>query len=65
MLDVEHAMLAERFGALLEYQRRAERVYTDLASQLTEGSLRREVEQICREKQRHVALVQRLLEIVE
>jgi len=65
MLDIEHAMLAERFEALLEAQRRAESVYAHLAERITDPALREQVEEIGREKHRHVRLTERLLEIVE
>jgi rubrerythrin len=65
MLDVEHAMLAEKFQALLATEREAEKVCANLAAQMIDPAAREQVEQIHREKQRHVQLVERLLEIVE
>ena len=65
MLDVEHAMLAEKFRGLLEKERQAEKMYADLAGQIADPGARRQVEQIHREKVRHVELVERLVEIVE
>ena len=65
MLDVEHAMLAEKFQALLDTEREAEKICANLAAQITDPTTREQVEQIHREKQRHVLLVERLLEIVE
>ena len=65
MLDIEQAMLAEKFRALLETECQAEKVYAELADQITDVMARRQVEQIHLEKRRHVQLVERLLEIVE
>lgn len=65
MLDVEHAMLAEKFEALLATEREAEKVCANLAAEITDPAAREQVEQMHREKRRHVQLVERLLEIVE
>jgi len=65
MLDVEGAMLAERFHKLLCQEQQAERAYAELADKTGDTSARRQLEQIHREKARHVQLVERLLEIVE
>jgi len=65
MLDVEHAMLAESFRDLLEQERQAERTYAELVARADDPEVRRQLELILREKQRHVQLVERLLEIVE
>lgn len=65
MLDMEHAMLAERFRALLEQEREAEQVYAELAAKVADLNAREQIRQIHREKLRHVELVERLLEIVE
>ena len=65
MLDVEHAMLAESFRDLLEQERQAERTYAELVARADDPGVCRQLELILREKQRHVQLVERLLEIVE
>jgi len=65
MLDVEQVLLAETFQALLEREREAEKTYGDLATRADDPSARRQIELILREKQRHIGLVERLLEIVE
>lgn len=65
MLELEHAMLAEQFQILLDQERQAEKLYTDLAGQVTDPADRQEIQQISREKGRHVQLVNRLLEIVD
>ena len=65
MLDVEHAMLAEKFQDLLEQERRAEQTYADLAARALDPAARQQLELLAREKRHHVELVQRLLEIVD
>ena len=65
MLDVEQAMLAEQFAALLAKEREAEKACAELLESIGDLNARRELQQIHREKVRHVQLVERLLEIVE
>ena len=65
MLDVEQSMLSERFTELLEAERRAEQAYANCAADESDPEKRTQLEQICREKARHVELVRRLLEIVD
>lgn len=61
----EEALLSERFEALLTEERRAVQVYADLAARADDPGLRRQFEQLRREKTHHVELTERLLEIVE
>ncbi len=65
MLDIEGVMLAEKFRELLEQERQAEGVYAGLSEQVTDPAAREHIQQIHREKLRHVQLVERLIEIVE
>ncbi len=65
MLDVEGAMLAEKFRELLDQERKAEGVYAGLSAQVTDPTTREHIQQIHRDKLRHVQLVERLIEIVE
>lgn len=65
MLDVEQAMLAEKFQQLLDQECEAERAYADLAGQTEDPAARQQLELLSREKRHHAELVQRLLEIVE
>jgi len=60
----EESLLAEQFQKLLDREREAAEVYADLATRLTDPALREQVAQIYREKQRHIELTERLLEIV-
>lgn len=62
---LEEAILREQFEALLDKERQAERLYADISSRLADPALRRQIEQLHRDKQRHIALAERLLEIVE
>ena len=62
---LEQAMLREQFLTLLDKERQAERLYADLSVRLSDPVLRRQIEQLHRDKQRHIALAERLLEIVE
>ena len=58
-------MLREQFLTLLEMERQAEHAYADLAGRMADPSLRQQIELLHRDKQRHIALAERLLEIVE
>ena len=61
----EQALLAEQFQSLLVQAQQAERMYASLAEGLSDQHLLREVERIHQDKQRHVRLAERLLEIVQ
>ena len=61
----EEAQLAEQFNALLDQQQQAADYYAAMAAQTDDPQVRRQVEQVCREKKRHIQLTQRLLEIVD
>ena len=61
---LEQAVLAEHFQVLLDQSRQAERAYAQLANQAQNPQVRQHLEQLLRDKQRHVALAERLIEIV-
>lgn len=61
----EEAILADQFNALLDQQQHAADYYASMATQTDDPQVRRQVEQVCREKKRHIQLTQRLLEIVD
>jgi rubrerythrin len=61
----EQAILREQFQALLHQEQQAEKLYAALVAKLTDPELRQQVQQLCRDEQRHVRLAERLLEIVE
>ena len=65
MLDVEQVMLAESFRTLLEREREATAMYADLIARTADATTLQQLKEILREKQRHVGLGERLLEIVE
>ena len=61
----EQALLAEQFQDLLARARDAEKMYAGLAECIDDPKLREKVQQVYLDKQRHVRLAERLLEIVE
>ena len=61
----EEALLAKQFKSIHTQARQAEQLYTSLAGSITDPDLREQVAQLSREKQRHVRLTERLMEIVE
>ena len=62
---LEEAILRDQFSDLLERERQAAAQYERLIAQLTDPKLREQVQSLLRDKQRHIALAERLLEIVE
>lgn len=62
---LEQALLRDRFEVLLGQQQQALQAYASLAANVVDPSLRDQVEQLQRDKQRHVELTERLLEIVD
>jgi len=64
-MTLEEALLREQFEALLEQEREAARAYGGLLARIDDPAVRERLEELLREKRRHVELVERLLEIVE
>jgi rubrerythrin len=62
---IEQAQIADQFQTLLGMFQQAHELYADLAASEADPQLKAQLEHLCREKQRHVALTERLLEIVE
>ena len=62
---LEQAIFREQIQELLAKQRQAEQVYAELAGKLQVPDLRDQVHQLRRDKQRHIHLSERLLEILE
>ena len=62
---LEQAMLRDQFQALLVQEQQAEKVYAELVARITDSELLQQVQQLHRDKQRHIRLTERLLEIVE
>jgi len=65
MLEIEQAMLRERFQDLLAHERQALEAYAELAARTNEPEILERIEQLRRDKRRHVELTERLLEIVD
>ena len=61
---LEQALLRERFEELLTRQQQAVDGYSDLARNLSGPAVREKIEQLLREKHRHVRLTERLLELL-
>lgn len=62
---LEEALLREQFEALLEQERQAAKAYESLLPAISDPVLREQVEQLFHDKQRHIELAERLMEIVE
>jgi len=62
---LEQALLREQFEELLSQERQAARGYAELAAKIDDPAVRQQLQQVQREKQRHIELTERLLEIVE
>jgi rubrerythrin len=62
---LEEARLRERFHSLLAKERQAADAYAELAAQTVDDELRKQIEQLHRDKLKHIRLAERLLEIVE
>ncbi len=65
MLEFEQAMLRERFQDLLALEQQAIKAYAELAARTTDPEIIQKIEHLLQDKQRHVELTERLLEIVE
>jgi len=64
MLELEQALLREQFQTLLAQEKQALTAYTELLQKVTDAQVREQILQLQREKERHVDLAERLLEIV-
>ncbi len=65
MLELEHEQLAEQFRTLLDQQQQAEAGYAQLLPRLRDPHVLAQLQQVRRDKQRHIQLTERLLEIME
>jgi hypothetical protein len=61
----EEARLSEQFRTLLGHQQQVAQQYAAMVNQTTNPKLKKQVQQLHREKQRDIELTQRLLEIVD
>ncbi len=62
---LEHAILRDLFEELCQTSREASEAYESLASHVSDPAVREQVEHVQRDKDRHVYLAERLLEIVQ
>jgi len=62
---LEHTYLREQFESLLVKEKQAAETYGKLAIDLDDPALREKVDQLCRDKQKHIRLTERLLEILD
>jgi len=62
---LEQAALREQFQQLLATERQAQQVYAELLAKTDDQKIRQQIEQLCRDKQRHMQLAERLLEILD
>ena len=60
----EQAMLRDLIQEIMDRTENAERTYADLAQQVTDPHMQAQVQLLIRDKQRHLQLTERLLEIV-
>ena len=61
----EQALLTEQFEKLLARAEQAEQMYAGIADETDDPDLREQIQELCREKRRHVQMTKRLLEIVD
>ena len=62
---LEQTMLTEQFQALLGRERQALQTYSDLLAKVADPKMRQQLDRLLRDKQRHVRMAERLLEIVQ
>lgn len=62
---LEQSNLVEEFSSLLDMERQAQQAYSDMAARVPQGPIRQQLEQLIRDKQKHVKLIERLLEILQ
>ena len=62
---LEQASLREQLLDLLAKEKQAEQTYADLEANQEDSQLKEQIKQLRREKQRHINLTERLLEILD
>lgn len=62
---LETVFIEEQFQSLLDHAQSAERMYAALADSAEDPAIRAEMNQLRRDKRRHILLAERLLEIVD
>jgi rubrerythrin len=61
---LSQTVLREQFEALLRKQQDAVGIYESAGDRFADPQTRSQIDQVCREKKRHVELTRRLLEIL-
>ena len=62
---LEQAELREQVHSLLAKERQAEAAYAQLASKVADPAAKQQIETLRHDKQRHIRLAERLLEILD
>ena len=62
---LEQALLRERFESLLKAEQQARLAYEEVARLVPDPSRQEQIQQLIRDKQRHIELTRRLLELVD
>jgi len=62
---LEEAEIVGQFRALLQLEQQAEQVYAQMLAQVQDAKMRQQIEQLHKDKLKHIRLTERLLEIVE
>lgn len=62
---LEQSELREQVQALLAKERQAEEAYAQLASKVADPATKQQIETLQHDKQRHIRLAERLLEILD
>ena len=62
---LEQSMLRDQIQALLDAERQAQESYSQLSQELPAGEWKEKICHLARDKQRHIALIERLLEILD
>ena len=62
---LEQALLREQVQELLVKERQAEAAYADLASKVQDPAVKQQLQALRHDKQRHIRLAERLLEILD
>ena len=62
---LEQALLREQFQQLLSKEQEAQNTYAKLAEKVADPATLQQLQLLQRDKQRHIRMIERLLEIVE
>lgn len=62
---LEQALLREQFQQLLSKEQEAQNTYAKMAEKVADPAALQQLQLLQRDKQRHIRMIERLLEIVE